>query len=71
MAFLLEPLSERSGAAAQRSVIIIATCKDIYDEPEHLLGNDGRLGSFPEPPGDGRCILYCDLLCLSLRDLES
>ena len=40
---------------------------DIYDEPEQLLGNDGRLGSFPDPPDDGRCILYCDLLCRSLR----
>ena len=37
-----KPLRERSGA-------IIATCKDILDEPENLLGNDGRLGSFPDP----------------------
>ena len=41
-------LSRCQSAAAQRSVIVNATCRDIEDEPEHLLGNDGRLGSFPD-----------------------
>ena len=46
MAFLVEPLSERSGAA---KCVNNWTCRDIQDEQEHLLGNDGRLGSFPDP----------------------
>ena len=46
---LFSELDRYECAAAQRSVIIIATCADILDEREHLLGNDGRLGSFPDP----------------------
>ena len=47
-------------------MILIVICKDVSDKSEQLLGNDGRLGSFSDPPDDGRCVFYCALRWCSL-----